>query len=154
MPRGFVNSPGVGLKRLREGRGIYAKDLAETAGISASYLSEIETGRRSLTESIAEKIAGALGLTPPQLLAEVDRLTKAGIGPAPRPIREAAPPAYRAAGFSDAEELAMYFLRTLDRAEVFSLLGRFTEAGSQGDASALASARALLDLVTQTHPTP
>jgi DNA-binding XRE family transcriptional regulator len=47
----------------REYRGMSAKALAEAAGISQAYLSQIETGRRDGTIGTMRKIADALKLT-------------------------------------------------------------------------------------------
>lgn len=47
----------------REHRGLSAKDLAETAGISAAYLSQIETGARDGSFATMKRIAAALRLS-------------------------------------------------------------------------------------------
>lgn len=47
----------------REHRSLTVKALAESAGITAAYLSQIETGRRSGTVETMKKIAEALKLT-------------------------------------------------------------------------------------------
>jgi len=47
----------------REYRGMTAKTLAETAGITQGYLSQIETGKRDGTVGTMKKIAAALKLT-------------------------------------------------------------------------------------------
>lgn len=46
----------------REYRGISAKELAEKAGITQAYLSQIETGKRDGTVGTMKKIAAALRL--------------------------------------------------------------------------------------------
>lgn len=47
----------------REFRGLTAKALAEAAGITQAYLSQIETGKRDGTIGTMKKIADALKLT-------------------------------------------------------------------------------------------
>ena len=47
----------------REHRGLSARDLAKAAGISASYLSQIEGGARDGSFDTMKKIAAALRLT-------------------------------------------------------------------------------------------
>lgn len=47
----------------REYRGLTAKSLAEAAGITQSYLSQIETGKRDGTVDTMKKIAEALKLS-------------------------------------------------------------------------------------------
>lgn len=51
------------VKVWREYRGLNQQDLAQAAGISASYLSQIETGKREGTTAVLQAIARALNLT-------------------------------------------------------------------------------------------
>jgi DNA-binding Xre family transcriptional regulator len=44
----------------REHRGLKAKELAERAGISAPYLSQLESGEREASLDVIKKIAAAL----------------------------------------------------------------------------------------------
>ena len=46
----------------RDHRGISAKEVAEKAGITQAYLSQIETGKRDGTVGTMKKIAAALGV--------------------------------------------------------------------------------------------
>lgn len=52
----------------REYRGLSAKELAEKAGITQAYLSQIETGKRDGTISTIKKIAEALKVTIDELV--------------------------------------------------------------------------------------
>lgn len=52
----------------RDYRGMTAKALAEAAGITQAYLSQIETGKRDGTIGTMKKIAAALNLTVDDLL--------------------------------------------------------------------------------------
>lgn len=70
------------IKELREERGLSTRQLAEEVGVSQSYLSHLENGRRSSAPSpiILEKLAAALGnVTYATLLKEAgyDELAKA-----------------------------------------------------------------------------
>ncbi|WP_158815769.1 helix-turn-helix transcriptional regulator [Methylocapsa sp. S129] len=47
----------------REYRGVSGKDLAAKAGVSAPFLSQIETGAREGSVGLIKKIAEALGVT-------------------------------------------------------------------------------------------
>lgn len=47
----------------REHRGLAARELAQKAGITQAYLSQIETGKRDGTVSTMKKIAQALSIT-------------------------------------------------------------------------------------------
>lgn len=50
------------VKVWRSHRGLTARELAEKSGLSASYISEIESGRKEGSISAMKKIAGVLGL--------------------------------------------------------------------------------------------
>ncbi len=58
---------GERVRALRTARGIAQADLAATIGVSKSYLSHIEAGRRPVTSAMLEKIAQALGVDVEQL---------------------------------------------------------------------------------------
>lgn len=55
---------GKALRKLRIDRDEYIKDMAEKLHISVSYLSAIETGKRTIPENIVGGIARAYGLEP------------------------------------------------------------------------------------------
>lgn len=66
MPAEFANRIIDGenpLRVWRQFRGVSSKDLAEKAGISVAYLSEIETGKKDGSISAMKRIADALKLT-------------------------------------------------------------------------------------------
>ncbi|MGI6603793.1 MAG: helix-turn-helix domain-containing protein [bacterium] len=66
------------LRQLRRERGLSLTELAVRAGISTSYLSEVEHGRKSPSLSVLHRIAAALNLEPASLLQEsgtVSRIT-------------------------------------------------------------------------------
>lgn len=56
------------LRILRVFNDIKAKDLAKQLGISPSYLSEIETGKKEPSLSIIKRYAGILKTTPSSIL--------------------------------------------------------------------------------------
>ncbi|CEA09375.1 Transcriptional regulator ClgR [Arthrobacter saudimassiliensis] len=51
------------LRRLRHERGRTLGEVAERAGISPQYLSEIERGRKEPSSEMIAAVAGALGIT-------------------------------------------------------------------------------------------
>ncbi len=66
IPEAMVNRllEGENAIRLwREHRGLSATKLAELAEVSATYLSELETGKKSGSVAVLGRIANALGLT-------------------------------------------------------------------------------------------
>ena len=58
----------VRISELRKSLGMQQKDLAERAGISSGYLSQIESGSRRLNVEVQIKIANALGVKPSALV--------------------------------------------------------------------------------------
>lgn len=58
----------VKISELRKAAGLQQKDLADRAGISSGYLSQIESGNRRLNVEVQIKIATALGLRPSDLV--------------------------------------------------------------------------------------
>jgi DNA-binding XRE family transcriptional regulator len=58
----------------REYLGLTQKQLAETAGISAAYLSQIESGKRTGTAEILTALAQALNLTLEDILPKNSNL--------------------------------------------------------------------------------
>ena len=66
LPESFVNELLEGanpVKLWREYRGLTQKKLADAAGISVPYLSQLETGKRKGSLEVYSAIATALGVT-------------------------------------------------------------------------------------------
>jgi transcriptional regulator with XRE-family HTH domain len=57
------------VRDLRKGRGWSQQELADRAGISMQTVSNLETGRHLPGMATLSKIAGALGISLPDLLA-------------------------------------------------------------------------------------
>lgn len=53
---------------LRRARGLTLEQLAEASGLSAGYLSRLQTGKRDLSVEAAEQIAAALGTSAAEVL--------------------------------------------------------------------------------------
>lgn len=62
---------GARLRRLRKLRGLTLTELADEAGVSPQYLSEVERGRKEPSSEMIAAISGALGLTLVQLTSHV-----------------------------------------------------------------------------------
>ncbi len=62
------NAVGLRVRALREGMGLSLRDLAQSSGVSAPLLSQVERGATSPTLASATKIAAGLELTLSQLL--------------------------------------------------------------------------------------
>ncbi len=76
----------------RREAGLKAKELAEKIGISAGYLSELETGKKPLSEELLKKIAGIIGkpvsffLASPVIGETQSASIKSNLHPTPIPI--------------------------------------------------------------------
>lgn len=81
---------GAVLRRVRQHQGRTLRDVAEAAGVSLPYLSEVERGTKEASSEVLAAICRALGLPMPELLDEVRRELLRATTPAPR-ARVAAP---------------------------------------------------------------
>ncbi|MYW93653.1 helix-turn-helix transcriptional regulator [Amycolatopsis rubida] len=88
---------GRSLRAARENQGERLVDVAERAGISPQYLSEIERGRKEPSSEMIAAVTGALGVGLAGLLSgiagDLRRISVAG----PRPARRPAGPVLMAA---------------------------------------------------------
>src|SRR5262245_62050250 len=83
------------ITQLREQRRMSREALAEAAGISASYLYEVERGLKRPSTDVLAKLAMALGMLPSQMLEYIERQTPPrGLG-RPRALYAMATPAAR-----------------------------------------------------------
>ncbi|WP_306319424.1 MULTISPECIES: helix-turn-helix domain-containing protein [unclassified Streptomyces] len=71
------------LRRRRRAQGRTLRDVADVAGISMPYLSEVERGRKEASSEMLAAVAGALGLG----LVDVLALAQGELARAARPIR-------------------------------------------------------------------
>jgi transcriptional regulator with XRE-family HTH domain len=62
---------GLEIRRLREENGMSRVDLATASGLHRNYLMSVERGDRNISVTNLLRIAAALGVTVPQLLATV-----------------------------------------------------------------------------------
>ncbi|TQR19381.1 helix-turn-helix domain-containing protein [Psychrobacillus vulpis] len=68
------NSIGEMLKKLRKGRKLTLKNLAEQTDVSISFLSQVERGKSSVTLESLKKIADALKVNPTVFFPDDDSL--------------------------------------------------------------------------------
>ena len=93
----FAEALGRTIKVVRTDRGIDRRDLAEAAGISYSYLTEIENGNKPPSSSVLEPIARALGLRMSELIqAAEDRRDMTELTQDRSAEQAAQPPAFSA----------------------------------------------------------
>ncbi|MFJ9176024.1 helix-turn-helix domain-containing protein [Streptomyces sp. NPDC102360] len=71
------------LRRRRREQGRTLQDVADVAGISMPYLSEVERGRKEASSEMLAAVAGALGLG----LVDVLGLAQGELAQAVRPVR-------------------------------------------------------------------
>lgn len=63
---------GLNFARLRKDKGFTQERFAEASGFTQQYVSDLERGRRNPTVVTLFHLASALGVTPADLVAEVD----------------------------------------------------------------------------------
>lgn len=85
---------GERLRDLRRDRGERITDVAERAGISPQYLSELERGRKDPSSEVLSAVTGALGST----VQELSRWVARRYASAPAPAVHRAGPAARPSG--------------------------------------------------------
>ncbi|WP_227462315.1 XRE family transcriptional regulator [Ilumatobacter sp. SYSU D60003] len=81
---------GAAIRARRQSAGLSATALAERAGVSQPYISQLESGKASPSINTLYRVANALGVTPQDLLPDGDDTTvviRAGQGAA-RPIED------------------------------------------------------------------
>jgi transcriptional regulator with XRE-family HTH domain len=59
---------------MRQGLGFSQTDVAERAGVSLTYVSQIERGIRNPTLVVLIQLSRALGAKPEMLIADLDRV--------------------------------------------------------------------------------
>lgn len=63
---------GLNFAKLRKDKGFTQERFAETSGFTQQYVSDLERGRRNPTVVTLFHLASALGVTPADLVAEID----------------------------------------------------------------------------------
>jgi transcriptional regulator with XRE-family HTH domain len=152
MPQATPAELGSALRKFRESRRLTGTMLSRMTGISQGHISELENGRRNLTEALICRIAEGCSIPVKELEAELARILEEDAEPAsvasglremaspynlPRPTE---PP-------DDMHLLAAWLVGRMAPSEVAGLLRMFTEEAIAGDSSASARARALLLLI-------
>jgi transcriptional regulator with XRE-family HTH domain len=75
---------GDALRRRRQAQGRTLREVAAAAGVSLTYLSEVERGRKEASSEVLEAVCAALGLVLADLLYEVaETLAVARAAPVP-----------------------------------------------------------------------
>jgi transcriptional regulator with XRE-family HTH domain len=82
---------GDALRRRRQAQGRTLREVAAAAGVSLTYLSEVERGRKEASSEVLEAVCSALDLVLADLLFEVAESLAAAM--VPGGMRGAAPPA-------------------------------------------------------------
>jgi transcriptional regulator with XRE-family HTH domain len=67
---------GRALRELRTERGMSQEDLADAAGLHRTYVGGVERGERNVAFLNIVKLAGALHVTPTELMARYGRVTR------------------------------------------------------------------------------
>ncbi|MBQ0928435.1 helix-turn-helix domain-containing protein [Saccharopolyspora endophytica] len=83
---------GRSLRAIREDRGDRLVDVAERAGVSPQYLSEIERGRKEPSSEMIAAVTGALGIDLADLLGSIAGQVRRSRPAAPAPVGRPAGP--------------------------------------------------------------
>jgi transcriptional regulator with XRE-family HTH domain len=83
---------GEALRRRRQAQGRTLREVAEAAGVSLTYLSEVERGRKEPSSEVLEAICAALHLVLAELLFEVAETLAAAEPATPRAVVGFLPP--------------------------------------------------------------
>jgi transcriptional regulator with XRE-family HTH domain len=62
----------INLRKLRLEKGLSQEELAHKSGLHRTYVGSVERGERNISLKNIEKLAIALGISPTELLVEVD----------------------------------------------------------------------------------
>jgi transcriptional regulator with XRE-family HTH domain len=78
----LVESFGITVRRLREGRGWSQEQLAGHADLNRSYVGEIERGQVIVSLVTIQKLSGALGLSAGMLMLQSEQVSNARVAQA------------------------------------------------------------------------
>jgi transcriptional regulator, XRE family len=71
------------LKQLREAKNMTQTELSVRSGVSQTYISDLEAGKKQPTIPIVKKLAAALGVSVSELLGEEDLSSEFSAGLCP-----------------------------------------------------------------------
>ncbi|TNM69711.1 helix-turn-helix domain-containing protein [Streptomyces sp. NP160] len=112
---------GARLRSARRRARLSTRELAERAGVSAGFVSQVETGKRGVSVSALKRLADAVGLSAAELLSERPPVSRQVLRAAERPVFE-----------SETGLTKLLLSRTpLQQLEVY--VGRFEVGGSTGE---------------------
>jgi len=121
---------GLAVRTLRDDRRMTLDALADAAGVSASYLSEIERGLKRPSSDVVAKVAKAFGMSPSGLLEYVETISGHGVvaymmapkDQPPRPMPAEPPVAAPSAETSPHLRLLISHARQLDEGDLKTLV--------------------------------
>ena len=109
---------GEALRRRRQAQGRTLREVAEAAGVSLTYLSEVERGRKEASSEVLEAVCAALRLGLAELFFEVaetlataEAVPVPAIGFLPPPRPQALAPTTPAAPMAPVLDLRAYAVR-------------------------------------------
>jgi transcriptional regulator with XRE-family HTH domain len=111
------NSFGKELRRLRKSLQLRQDQLAELAGISAAYISQLETGKKNPTDRVITKLCGALDIPENRLLIKIGKM-KMDLAATLATRRKKVPTILRSLTDDQLEELLTYIAYIKVRASI------------------------------------
>lgn len=135
-----------------------AKDLATAAHMSPGHLSELEQGKRNLTDSLAERLAGAVNVEMADFMRALSEIAEdlplpsndlSGTKVQDDVISYRAPPRQPSGQPpDDYRELAALFVKLTPKADAWKMVRDLTDSAEAGDYAAGRCARALINLLS------
>ena len=134
--------------------------FAAKVGLSQGYISEIENGKRRLTEEVARRVAKAFGISVSEFEEELELAASPTTGQWEIPTAALTvaeePGIYRAKARDPTEmpvpnpheSLARFFVDSMPREKAFALVRELTDQAEHGDLLAASRAQALLYILT------
>lgn len=119
----LVEEDGLGarLRTARRRARMSTRELAERAGVSAGFVSQVETGKRGVSVSALKRLADSVGLSAAELLADRPPLTRQVLRAREGPV------------FESATGLTKTLLSRTPLQQLEVYVGRFAVGGSTGE---------------------
>jgi transcriptional regulator with XRE-family HTH domain len=70
----------MNLEKIRKRKGLSQCELADKLGVSKSYISHLESGRRQMGLDLLRKYAGVMSMRPEEILRALEQTQRTAIG--------------------------------------------------------------------------
>jgi len=149
---------GHALRVFRETRGLTGKDFSTQTGIASGHLSELENGRKNLTDALLARICTGFGLEPAALEAELEQAAITWRPPAqslfssPSPILMDETAEYRAPARDESfRDLSLFLVASIEQSAAWDMVRELTLKAQAGDSKSARCAKALIEILSELH---